>query len=98
MSAKQKKELARIIAALAAFLVLLITDSDVPETAYHYGYRDALISQEDYHHVIACVWNSGFTCSEEIQYRVEEYQCDYRKQYTHDYVKRNNVSQNVLCR
>lgn len=28
--------------------VLLITDSDVPETAYHYGYRYAVISQEDY--------------------------------------------------
>ena len=28
--------------------VLLITDSDVPETAYHYGCRYALISREDY--------------------------------------------------
>lgn len=28
--------------------VLLITDSDVPETAYHYGYLYSLISREDY--------------------------------------------------
>lgn len=28
--------------------VLLITDSDVPETATHYGYRYSLISREDY--------------------------------------------------
>lgn len=28
--------------------VLLITDSDVPETAAHYGYRYSLISREDY--------------------------------------------------
>ena len=28
--------------------VLLITDSEVQETAYHYGYIYSLISQEDY--------------------------------------------------
>ena len=41
------RRMATMLAQTAAD-VLLITDSDVPETAYHYGYRYALISQEDY--------------------------------------------------
>ena len=43
-------------------IVLLITDSEVQETAYHYGYIYSLISQEDYLNSNAAALKADSVC------------------------------------
>lgn len=55
------------------------------------------IAYKDYGHIFLGVRESVFTCTEEIKYRVDEYECQDHEHQTYDDVKADYIAEDLVC-